>query len=93
MPYIPEVDRYHVPLPRFSEINTAGKLNYLLSRICSLYLKQAGVCYLTLHDVVGVLRDVATEIERRFVGPYEDSKRKQNGEVFHEIVEAKKVKR
>lgn len=91
MPYIKaearkRMDRHEVP-------QTAGELNYTLSRIMSDWLGIVGVNYQNLHDAVGVLRDIATEIERRFVAPYEDRKRAENGEVFQEVRDALEAKR
>lgn len=85
MPYIKQKQR--AELERRAPQN-AGELNYILSRRVSEYIGDIGISYQTLHDVVGVLRDVATEIERRFMAPYEDSKGRVNGEVFHEVKDA-----
>lgn len=90
MPYIEGKNRAALEFqPPFS----AGTLNYKISRLVSIYLGFVGLSYQNLHDVVGVLRDVATEIERRFMAPYEDRKLAENGEVFQEIVDALKTKR
>lgn len=88
MPYIPQKDREASPFIDEPTAETAGELNYLVSRAASRFIGLKGASYQTFHDAVGALRDAAVEIERRFVGPYEESKRQQNGEVFKEIVDA-----
>lgn len=60
----------------------AGELNYLLTRECLRYLKRNGLSYASLNDVVGALVAAKDEFTRRVVVPYEESKRKKNGEVY-----------
>lgn len=89
MPYIRKEYRWDM-MELGEKPKDPGQLNYAISRMVSAYLKEHGLCYQTLHDVVGVMRDVATEVERRFIGPYEDKKKVVNGEVFEEVVEEMK---
>jgi hypothetical protein len=79
MPYITKkeresVDEYHYAL-------TTGQLNYLITKACVEFL--AGQCsYASLNEVIGVLECAKQEFYRRMVAPYEDKKKKANGEIY-----------
>lgn len=83
MPYIPSDDRPHldffldqlIPL-----IESAGELNYCLTRISVGYLLN-NICYSNIATVIGTLNLVISEIEQRLARPYEYSKLQQNGDV------------
>lgn len=45
------------------------------------FLNQNGVDYQSITDATGALRDLATEIDRRILAPYEDRKRIINGDI------------
>ncbi len=80
MPYIKEKDRISLaksPLP-----NNPGELNYLLTLLCLDYLSQNGNSYQQINDVIGALEGCKLEFYRRFAAPYEDSKIKENGDVY-----------
>lgn len=62
-------------------IGHPGQLNYLFTTLCNLYIKQHGNRYETLNAVVGALECCKQELYRRRIGPYEDSKIKDNGDV------------
>ena len=55
-----------------------GDLNYILYKFCKYHIKPS---YNNLKNFCGELRQCATEIERRLLGPYEDLKEKENGSV------------
>lgn len=86
MPYIkPEPRAYFEPLLAGISENLpsdAGELNFLLTSICDLYLKQKGVKYANLNEVVGVLECAKLEFYRRIAAPYEDGKIAENGDVY-----------
>lgn len=82
MPYIKPEDR-----PWFDEVvevmdelgvEANGDLNYILFKYCKYHIKPS---YNNYKNFCGELRQCATEIERRILAPYEDSKRKENGDV------------
>ena len=55
-----------------------GDLNYVLFA----YFKRNFIPgYTTCRNFCGELRQCATEIERRLLGPYEDKKREENGDI------------
>lgn len=61
---------------------TAGELNFQLTRLCDDYVMRKGVTYETLNAVVGVFESAKAEFQRRVVAPYEDSKIQDNGDVY-----------
>ena len=61
---------------------TPGELNYVITEVILLYLKQKGLSYTICNEVLGVLDAVAREFYRRKVAPYEDEKIVQNGDVY-----------
>lgn len=94
MPYITDEDRvdldtcldmlfehFHVIKP-----GSPGELNYILTKIVSQWLVEKGVSYTHINDVVGVLDCVKAEFYRRVAVPYEEKKRKKNGDVYPEEV-------
>jgi hypothetical protein len=83
MPYIKPVDR-----PRFDKvidqmpiILTDGELNYVLTRICLIYLAKHGKKYTVINAIMGVLTCMQHELYRRIAGPYEDGKIVENKDV------------
>lgn len=58
-----------------------GELNFLLTKTILSYINIKGVCYDTFNDVLGVLSAIDYEIKRRMLGPYEDKKIEENGDI------------
>jgi hypothetical protein len=87
MPYIsqdkrPELDRIIEPLiehlKALPEGEQDGALNYSITKILKrLYPLK----YFHLNRALGVLTSVTQEFYRKVVGPYEDKKIQENGEV------------
>lgn len=59
-----------------------GDLNYLVSAMIDGYIAKNGMSYQTLNDVMGALEGAKMEFYRRVVVPYEDEKRRSNGDVY-----------
>ncbi|MCL5008092.1 MAG: hypothetical protein M1562_02490 [Candidatus Marsarchaeota archaeon] len=87
MPYIkakdrPEIDRLVEPLIDMlreqSVDEVDGKVNYALTRVINGVYKPK---YFNYNRAVGVLECVKLELYRRRVGPYEDEKIGENGDV------------
>jgi hypothetical protein len=55
-------------------IRDSGELNYVLTLAAVGYLKQHGLRYQTMNDIVGALEGAKLEFQRRIVGPYEAQK-------------------
>jgi hypothetical protein len=81
MPYIPPQSRWRLngDLP---QPESAGELNYILTKVVWEYIGDHGLSYATLNEVVGVLECAKAELLRRVVGPYEDEKITENGDVY-----------
>ena len=79
MPYIRQSDKEtlfagHTP-------TTAGELNFLFTSICKVYMEN-GESYQKYNDCIGALEGAKLELYRRKVAPYEDTKIKENGDVY-----------
>jgi len=81
MPYIPQARRDFISIPE-----TSGELNYMITELVNLYIKEHGKNYTILNDVIGALECAKLELYRRVLIPYEDEKIKQNGDVYGDIL-------
>jgi hypothetical protein len=82
MPYIkqesrPAMDKI-VELMIKSNVKANGDLNYILYAFCK---RNVDPSYNQYKNFCGELRQCATEIERRILAEYEDTKIKENGDV------------
>lgn len=60
-----------------------GPTNYVITRIVARALKpDDGWSYHSISRAIAVLRDAATEMERRLMAPYEDDKSAENGDIM-----------
>jgi hypothetical protein len=50
------------------------------------YVQRRGISYATLSEVRVALSDAGTEFYRRIVGPYEDRKAEENGDVYEPLL-------
>jgi len=82
MPYIKQKDRQKmnmvVDIMRYQGVKADGKLNYILYKFCKDDVEPG---YNNYKNFIGELRQCATEIERRILGPYEDMAIERNGDV------------
>jgi hypothetical protein len=83
MPYVKQgkrtdLDRIVAEMALF-DVKADGDLNYILYAYCKRCVKPS---YNNYKNFCGELRQCATEIERRLLGPYEDTKIKENGDVL-----------
>jgi hypothetical protein len=93
MPYIKKSDRdkldfniqemvYSIDDLHRDVIDRPGLVNYTITRIVARSLEpEDGWGYHSLSRAIAVLRDAATEMERRLMAPYEDQKIRDNGDV------------
>jgi hypothetical protein len=70
-------------------IDCAGDLNYAFTKLAIDYFTRKGLSYQTINDIVGAFVCAKDEFQRRVVGPYEDSKVKDNGDVYPNTVTPK----
>lgn len=81
MPYIKQEDRE--ALDWFHRTaQTAGELNYLITDLCKDYIKDKGLTYQTINDIIGSLEGAKLEFYSRVARPYEDKKIEENGDVY-----------
>ena len=84
MPYIKKEDRkkFDTAIDLLSErITTDGDLNYVITSLVHKILENRGVNYQNMNNLVGALECAKGEFMRVVMGPYEDRKRKENGNV------------
>ncbi len=63
-------------------LDTAGELNYCITRLIERYRERLGTNYQTLNDILGALEGAKQEFYRRVVEPYENTKLALNGDVY-----------
>ena len=82
MPYIRQEQRMQlepvVRAMRMVSIKADGDLNYVLFAYALRHIPES---YNSLKNYCAELRACATEIERTILGPYEDTKMEENGNV------------
>jgi hypothetical protein len=81
MPYVRKTVRESLDVGEFGP-QCAGDLNYLFTKLAIAYVKEHGLSYQRLNDVVGALDGAKAEFQRRVVAPYEDTKIRENGDVY-----------
>jgi hypothetical protein len=64
------------------KIEDSGELNYLLTEICLIYLKDKELRYKFINDVIGALEGCKQEFYRRMAADYEDKAITKNGDVY-----------
>ena len=84
MPYVKQEQR-NLMNPDLMEVaNTItckGDLNYAISTLMHLYVKNTKMNYQCLSDARAAALDAADEFYRSVIAPYEDIKAKENGSV------------
>ena len=81
MPYI-KPERRDALLKNGHDMQGAGELNYILTRILNRYIEHRGMSYQTLNDIIGALEGAKLEFYSRVVRHYEDKKISENGDVY-----------
>lgn len=84
MPYIPSEQRPAIT-SALSELPgklSAGQLNFLFTQLADQYIRDNGLSYATLNDMVGALECCKLELYRRIAAPYEDVKIAKNGDAY-----------
>jgi hypothetical protein len=81
MPYITSEHRLALKRPDEHLLNP-GELNYLITMLIKRYIHGHGLSYCTINDIVGALECAKLEFYRRIVGPYENGKQVENGDVY-----------
>ena len=81
MPYIKPEQREELNTGERVPAN-AGELNYVITMIIRDYLLENGESYQTFNDCIGALEGAKLELYRRVMANYEDTKIKENGDVY-----------
>ena len=88
MPYIKQDERtpFFKSLENLPEFNSAGHLNYYLTKVVHKYLddrrgENYSANYQAMNDVMGALEGCKLELYRQKIAPYEDIKIAENGNV------------
>lgn len=68
--------------PLAEHISSRGDLNYAITALVASQVTQVG--YAALEQAVGVLEAAKLEFYRRVAAPYEDEKKRENGDVYFE---------
>jgi hypothetical protein len=81
MPYVTAEARKR--LDQGGKPETAGELNYAITRLIDDYLiKKGGIRYAHLNEAIGALECAKLELYRRVAAPYEDQKITETGDVY-----------
>jgi len=87
MPYVDQKTRAKFKAVQFpfkvsAELNrlSAGEINYIFSWIINRQLDNAN--YARYNEIIGALECCKIELYRRILIPYEDKKKKENGDVY-----------
>jgi len=80
MPYIPKEERDRIE--QVSDIKTPGQLNFYITEALNSYVKERGITYRCINDVLGALEGAKLEFYRRVAVPYENTKMVINGDVY-----------
>ena len=85
MPYIKggwkreELDRLAEQLLLTGKIT--GNINYMLFKLCKLYIKESGESYAAYKNFIGELEMCKLELYRMLIAKYENKKKKENGNI------------
>jgi hypothetical protein len=67
-------------------INNGGELNYLVSTLVGRFLGQQPLTYARIAEALAAVEGAKMELYRLTAAPYEDTKRRVNGEVYPERI-------
>lgn len=80
MPYLKKEDREYLNKVK---AGSPGELNYIMTEMALTLLFRFGEPnYAEYNAVIGALECCKLEMYRRMVAPYEDKKKKENGDVY-----------
>lgn len=80
MPYVKDALRLKFN-PQFTTAPDCGVLNFQITQLIKAYW-DADNSYQSINDIVGALEGAKLEFTRRVTNTYEDSKIKQNGDIY-----------
>ena len=83
MPYVNDTSKSAM-LHRTAD--NPGELNYTITVSLLAYMERHGISYTTINDIIGALEGAKQEFYSRIAVPYEDRKRKENGDIYKKFV-------
>lgn len=82
MPYIKKDFQEDFAYGHRRMFDTPGELNYAITSVVKAYMLDHGLSYRVINDIIGALEGAKLEFYRRIAAPYEDTKIKENGDVY-----------
>jgi len=79
MPYVKDETRNYL---KTHKAIFPGELAFKLAQVIQEYKEKDIECYAMHNEIVGALECLKLEYARRFLYPYEDKKREENGDVW-----------
>jgi len=86
MPYIErhQREKFRIFRREIPYIQNVGELNYALTIVMIDYIRQRGLSYQNINNVIGAVESAKAEFQRRIVANYEDSKIEPNGDIYNQ---------
>lgn len=81
MPYVDKEARARLSNAD-NRARTPGELNYAITELVINYIELRPLNYATFNEVMGAMAAAQAEFYRRVITPYEDVKKKENGDVY-----------
>ena len=81
MPYITNERRFALDIDS-EEPKNAGELNYKITMLLLEYWESKDPSYQGINDILGACAGAQAEFYRRVAVPYEEEKRRINGDVY-----------
>ena len=82
MPYINEAKRGDIIKKGFLGVYAPGELNFSISWLLMEYWQRSDKDYQAINDILGALEGAKLEFYRRVAVPYEETKIKENGDIY-----------
>ena len=82
MPYIKHADKVLLTTGQLVVPRNKGELNYVITEMMLKFIETKGLSYANISEALGAAIDAAEEMRRRLLGPYEDKKIMENGDVY-----------
>ena len=76
------IDKYNEETDRWVRELAPGNLNYVVSSIMAGVIKELGLSYTLVNNMIGALECAKTELYRRVLITYEAKKINENGDVY-----------
>ena len=82
MPYITQEQRANLQKYVRPYLADVGELNYFITQLLLDYIRNNKISYQKCNDIIGVLECCKQEFYRRKIIEYENTKMKDNGDVY-----------